>query len=111
VKGGQLRGIAVTGPQRAAALAEVPTVGEARLPELQFVSWNGVHVAAGTPASIVARLNAEFAKALDLPDVRQRMSALGLDPRGGSPEAFGDFARADAAQWAKVVKETGVKTD
>jgi tripartite-type tricarboxylate transporter receptor subunit TctC len=111
VRSGQLRGLAVTGPNRSAALPDTPTVGEAGLAPLQFVSWNGVHIAANTPAPIVTKLNAELDKTLQLPDVRQRMGTLGLEPRGGSAAQFAEFMKADTAQWAKVVKETGVKTE
>jgi tripartite-type tricarboxylate transporter receptor subunit TctC len=111
VTSGQLRGLAVTGPKRAAALADIPTVAEAGLPALEFVSWNGVHVARGTPAPIVQKLNTELSKALEIPEVRERMATLGLEPRGGSPAEFEHFLKDDMAQWAKIVKETGLSPD
>jgi tripartite-type tricarboxylate transporter receptor subunit TctC len=111
VSNGQLRGIAVTGPKRSPTLPDLPTVAEAGLPELGFVSWNGVHVAKGTPRPIIDKLNAEFSKALELPDVRERMGTLGLDPRGGTPQEFGQFMKQDIENWARNVKATGIPTE
>ncbi len=111
VKSGQLRALAVTGPKRLPALPEVPTVAEAGFPGLEFTSWNGVHVPAGTPKGIIAKLNAEISKIRNLPEMQRRLADLGFIPEGGTPEQFGEFVRADVAQWKKVVKETGVKIE
>jgi len=110
VTAGQARALAVTGAQRLAALPDVPTVAEAGLPDLEFASWNGVHVPAGTPKPTIAKLNAEIGKARNLPEIQQRMMTLGFTPEGGTPEEFGEFVLRDVARWTKVVKETGVKT-
>jgi tripartite-type tricarboxylate transporter receptor subunit TctC len=111
VQAGKLKALAITGPKRSAALPEVPTVTEAGFPGADFISWNGVHVRSGTPQALVAKMNADFNRALNLPDVRERMSALGLEPAGGAPEAFRDFVRGDIARWAKVIKASGVRVD
>ena len=111
VQAGKLRAVAVTGARRAAALPDVPTITEAGFPGADFISWNGVHVRAGTPKPIIAKLNAELNAALKKPDVQERMAALGLDPAGGTPEAFGAFVKEDIARWAKVIKETGVRVE
>jgi tripartite-type tricarboxylate transporter receptor subunit TctC len=111
VQAGKLKALAITGPKRSAALPEVPTVTEAGFPGADFISWNGVHVRSGTPQALVAKMNADFNRALNLPDVRERMSALGLEPAGGTPEAFRDFVRGDIARWAKVIKASGVRMD
>ena len=84
---------------------------EAGLPGADFISWNGVHVRAGTPRALVAKLNAELNRVLQLPDVRERMAALGLEPAGGTPEAFGEFVKEDIARWAKVIKAANVRAD
>jgi tripartite-type tricarboxylate transporter receptor subunit TctC len=111
VKSGQVRALAVTGTKRLPNLPDVPTVAEAGFPDLAFGSWNGLHVPAGTPKPVVAKINAAVAKARDLPDIRQRMTELGFTPEGGTPEEFGDFVKRDLARWHKVVKDTGVKVE
>jgi tripartite-type tricarboxylate transporter receptor subunit TctC len=109
IKGGQLRALAVTGPKRLPALPEVPTVAEAGFPDLEFTSWNGVHVPVGTPKEIIAKLNAEISKIRNLPEMQLRLVDLGFVPEGGTPEQFGEFVKKDIARWEKVVKETGVE--
>jgi tripartite-type tricarboxylate transporter receptor subunit TctC len=111
VKSGDVRALAVTGRKRLAILPEVPTVAEAGLPDLEFGSWNGVHVPAATPKPIIARLNAEIGKARNQPDVQQRITDFGLTAEGSTPQEFGEFVKRDLAQWMKVVKETGVKVE
>ncbi len=111
VKSGQLRALAVTGSKRLPALPDVPTVAEAGFPDLAFTSWNGLHVPAGTPKAIIAKLNAEIGKIRDEPDIHQRLITLGFTPEGGTPEQFGEYVKADIARWEKVVKETGVKVE
>jgi tripartite-type tricarboxylate transporter receptor subunit TctC len=111
VKSGQVRALAVTGPKRLSGLPDVPTVAEAGFPDLEFGSWNGLHVPVGTPKPIVAKINSAIARARDLPDIRQRMTEFGFTPEGGSPEEFGEFVKRDLARWQKIVKETRVKVD
>jgi tripartite-type tricarboxylate transporter receptor subunit TctC len=111
VKSGELRALAVTGSQRIAALPDVPTVAEAGLPDLEFGSWNGLHVPAGTPKPIIDKLNGAVAKARNLADVQTRMRDVGLEPEGGTPAEFGEFVRRDVERWGRIVKETGVKVE
>lgn len=111
VQAGKVRAVAVTGAKRAAALPDVPTISEVGVPGADFISWNGVHVRAGTPKALIAKLNAELNRALKLPDVQERMSTLGLDAAGGTPEAFGAFVKEDIARWAKVLKAAGVRAE
>ncbi len=111
VQAGKLRAVAVTGAKRAAALPDVPTITEAGYGGADFITWNGVHVRAGTPKTIVSRLNAELNRVLKLQDVQERMAALGLDAAGGTPEAFGAFVKQDIARWAKVIREANVRAE
>lgn len=111
VQAGKLRAVAVTGAKRAAALPDVPTITEVGIPGADFISWNGVHVRAGTPKALIVRLNAELNRALKLADVHERMAVLGLDPAGGTPEAFATFVKEDIARWARVIKEADVRAE
>jgi tripartite-type tricarboxylate transporter receptor subunit TctC len=111
VRSGKLRALAVTGARRSVALPDVPTMTEAGAPGADFISWNGVHVPVRTPTAVIAKLNGELDRLLKLPDVRDRMQTLGLDPVGGTSEAFAAFVKADIARWAKVIRETGVRAD
>jgi tripartite-type tricarboxylate transporter receptor subunit TctC len=111
VQAGKLRALAITGASRSPALPDVPTITEAGYAGADFISWNGVHVRKGTPKALVSKLNADFNRALKLPDVRERMSALGLEPAGGTPEAFAEFVKSDIARWAKVIRESGVRVE
>jgi tripartite-type tricarboxylate transporter receptor subunit TctC len=111
VQAGKLRAVAVTGAKRAPTFPDVPTIAEAGFPGADFISWNGVHVRAGTPRPTIAKLNAELNRVLKMPDVQERMAALGLDVAGGTPEAFGAFVRQDLARWGKVIKEANVRVE
>ena len=109
VQTGKLRALAVTGRKRSNAVPEVPTVAESGIADFVIESWNGVHVTAGTPKAIVAKLNTEINRIVGLPDVRERMLGLGLEPMTISPDEFAAFVRTDITKWAKVVKDTGVR--
>lgn len=111
VQAGKLRALAVTGAKRSAALPEVPTIAEAGVPGADFISWNGVHVPARTPQATIAKLNGELDRLVKLPEVRERMLTLGLNPAGGMPAAFAAFVKADIARWAKVIKDSGVRVE
>jgi tripartite-type tricarboxylate transporter receptor subunit TctC len=106
---GKLRALAVTAPERVAALKDVPTVGEAGFPELVVQDWVGYLVKAGTPKEVVARLNEAINKALTKPAVREALAKLGAEPAGGSSEEFAKFIGAQAAYWAKAVTDSGMK--
>jgi len=111
VNSGQLRALAVTGAKRMPDLPGVPTVAEAGYPDLQFISWNGLHVPAGTPKAAIAAINAEVGRIRALPEIQKRMMDLGFTPDGGSPDDFAAFVARDAARWKEIVQETGVKVD
>ena len=111
IKAGKLRAIAVTSMVRAPALPNVPTINESGLPGFEASSWFGVLAPAGTPAPIVARINAEVNKWLQSADAREKLLAQGAEAAGGSPEQFAAFIRSETEKWAKVVKASGAKVD
>ena len=110
-KGGKLRLIAVTTPRRLPQFAEVPTVSESGLPGFEFNSWATVVAPAGTTKEVIARLNAEIVKALAAPDVREKLIAQGLTPRGSSPEELGRATREQLARYATLMKQAGIKSE
>jgi tripartite-type tricarboxylate transporter receptor subunit TctC len=110
IKSGKLKPIAVTSAKREAMAPDIATVAET-LPGFSVQSINGIVVPAATPKEIVRRLNADFVKVLQLPEMRSRMAEFGLTPVGNSPEEFDGIVRAEMARWAKVVKESGAKAD
>lgn len=111
VRSGRLRALAVSSPQRIAALPEVPSVAESGFPGFEADQWYGVVAPAGTPAAVVARLNAEINKALALPDVQQQLAVEGAVPTPGTPQAFGALIAREIPRWAEVVKAGNVKPE
>jgi len=111
IKGGKLRAIAVTSLKRAPALPDIPTISESGLPGFEASSWFGVLAPAGTPAPIVARINAEVNRWLQSADAREKLISQGAEAAGGSPEQFAAHIRAESEKWAKVVKASGAKVD
>ena len=108
IQSGKLRGIAIGSRERFAALPEVPTFIEAGLPGYESTNWFGLMAPAKTPRDIVTRLSAESDKVLRSADIKSRFHNVGLEAKGGSPEAFGKFIRAEIETYAKVVKLAGV---
>jgi tripartite-type tricarboxylate transporter receptor subunit TctC len=104
VKAGKVRALALSGSKRQASLPDVPTFAEAGFAEFDVSLWQGLLVPAGTPADVIARLNAEVNRALAAPDVRARIAELGADPAGGTPEQFAAFINGEMARWGKLIK-------
>ena len=107
----RLRPLAVTTPQRARAFPELPTVAEAGVRGFEATTWHGVLVPAGTPAAIVSKLNAEINRLLQLPDVRERLGALGGEIVGGTPREFAEHIQREIPRWAKVIKAAGIQLE
>lgn len=111
IRTGKLRAIAVTSSQRVDDLPQVPTVGESGYKGFDAITWFGFLAPANTPKDIVARLNAEFNKALQQADLRKKLGDEGADPMGGTPEQFAQRIKTDIALWGRTVKESGVRLD
>ncbi len=107
----RLRPLAVTTPRRARAFPELPTVAEAGVRGFEATTWHGVLVPAGTPAAIVNKLNAEINRLLQLPDVRERLGALGGEIVGGTPREFAEHIQREIPRWAKVIKAAGIQLE
>lgn len=110
-KAGKVRSLAVTSLKRQAAAPEIPTMDESGFPGWDTGPWFGVMVRSGTPDATVRRLNTELVKAVQAPDVREKLVAQGAMPVGNTPEEFAAFIRAESARWAKVVKSAGIRAD
>jgi len=111
VKSGKLRALAVSSARRSPALPELPTIAEAGFAKFDITGWLGVHVPAGTPVSLIQRINAEINRALDVQDVRARMLAAGMDTATTTTPQFGQFVRNDIAKYARIVKDAHLKIE
>ena len=109
--GRQLQAIAVTSARRIAALPDVPTVAEAGYPGFEVTSWHSILAPAGTPREIVARLNQELLRIVQMPEVRERLAAIGMEPAGSTPEQLGAEIRAEVARWGPVLKRAGIRPE
>jgi tripartite-type tricarboxylate transporter receptor subunit TctC len=107
----QLRGLAVSGTKRLEALKSLPTFQELTLPAVDSGTWQGVMTTAGTPAPMVARLNAELKKILAMPEVEKKISELGAEVRIGSPEDFTIWMKDNTALWGSIIRDAGIKAE
>ena len=110
-KAGRLRLLAVTGAKRSSAMPDVPTVAESGLPGFEASNWFGLMAPAGTPPEIVTRLNAEAAKALQAPEVREKLAALGFEIQSSTPQEFTALLKSETEKWAKVIKASGARAE
>jgi tripartite-type tricarboxylate transporter receptor subunit TctC len=109
VKAGKIRALAVSTGKRSSAMPDLPTIAEAGVPGYEAGAWFGLLAPAGTPKAVVAQLSAESARILKLPDVSKRISELGADPVGSTPEQFAELIKTEIAKWAKVIKDANVE--
>ena len=107
----RLRGLAVSGPKRAGFAPELPTVAEAALPGFQMTGWYAYLAPAKTPAPVGELLNREFVRALNAPDLRERLAGAGSDPVTNTPAEFAAFIRAEVAMWAKVIRDAKISVE
>lgn len=111
LRAGKLRALATTGARRAPALADLPTLSEAGIRGAETTAWFALFVPTRTPAPVIQRLQAESAKALAAPAIRDRLAAMGAEPSGGTPAELDTFMRAEIAKYAKVIREAGIRLE
>ena len=108
VRDKRLKMLAVTTPKRMSLFPDVPTLAESGMPGFEVGAWQGLMVPANTPKPIIQRLNAEVMKALQSPDVRQKLALQGAEALGSTPEAYGEYIQKELIRWDNVVKQTGI---
>jgi tripartite-type tricarboxylate transporter receptor subunit TctC len=111
IRSGKLRALATTGPKRAVALPDLPTMIEAGVPGYESTAWFGLAMPAGTPREIIARMNADGQKAARAPDFIKRMTDLGYEIVGGTPEQMAAMIQDEIRRWGPIVKASGAKVD
>jgi tripartite-type tricarboxylate transporter receptor subunit TctC len=111
VKSGKLRALGVASIQRSATMPELPTIAEQGLPRFEAVSWYALMGPAGTPAPIIDRLNAEIARSLAKPAIREKFAAQGLEPGGGKPQELATEIQAETVRWADVIRKQNIKPE
>lgn len=107
VKAGKLKGLAVTGPARSSAAPDIPTIAES-YPGFEATVWQGFQAPAGTPRAIIDKLHDNVVKVMAMPDVRERLINLGIDPVSTTPEQFAKHIAVEKQKWADVVKRAGI---
>ncbi len=111
IRSGRLKALAVSTRERSPMLPNVPTVIESGFRDYEVIGWFGLFAPAGTPPAIVDQLRSEVAKALAVPEIRERMVNEGAKPVGDTPAEFGRFVRDEIARWTKIIQQAGIKLD
>jgi tripartite-type tricarboxylate transporter receptor subunit TctC len=111
VRGGRLRALAISAPQRSPEYPDLPTFAEAGLPQYETNAWYSMHAPAGTPPEIVRRLNAELVAILKDPEILARFKQLSTDPVGNSTEEFAAFVKAELEKYARIIKAANIRLD
>ena len=111
LQSGRIRALAVTSASRYPLFSDLPTLSESGYPGFEAMLWNGILVSSGTPSPLIGRLNGAINAILADPDVRSRITAAGLDPAGGRPEAFAALIRSEAARWSPVIRKLAIRLD
>jgi len=109
IRSNQLRAIAVSSPKRYSVLPEIPTVAEEGYPNFAIVGWNGIHVPAKTPKSVIEKLNKEFVKVMHQKEVQAKAVAAGFEPLGSSIEEFAQFVKSDISRSSEVIKTGNIQ--
>jgi tripartite-type tricarboxylate transporter receptor subunit TctC len=108
VKAGQLRALAVTSARRSAAASEIPTIAETALPDFEAATWFALVAPVGTARDVLARLNLEVERALAQPDVKQRLTDLGMSSVDSTPDGLDTYIGAEIAKWTKVIRDADI---
>lgn len=108
VQSGKMRMLAVMGTERAAQFPQVPTLAEAGVPKVVSTAWFGVTAPAGTPPAVIAKMNSEINSLLALPEVKESLVKMGVDPAGGKPEKLDALVRSEIKMWTQVVKKGNI---
>ena len=111
VQAGRLRALAVTGAVRTPALPELPTIAEAGVPGYEASTWYAMFAPAATPAPVLERVHREVSAVAKSPEIRKQLTAVGIDPVGGTPAALAKYLRSELVKWGKVAKASGAKVD
>jgi tripartite-type tricarboxylate transporter receptor subunit TctC len=111
VKSGKMRALGVTGAKRSALVPEVPTIAESGLPGYEFEAWYALFAPVKTPRAVTSKINADVNRALQQPEVRQRLAAISMEPMGGSEDAFAKYFQAEVTKWAKVIREAKITAE
>ena len=110
IKSGAVRALAVTTAKRVPGV-DLPTMAEAGLPGYETSTWGGIFAPAKTPKDVVAKLNAEYNKALATPEVKKKLEEAGIQPAGGTPQQFADFLQSEMTKWAKVAHDAKIQPE
>lgn len=111
LKAGRVRGLAVTSPARHPVLPELPTMAEAGVDGMEAIIWTGFHAPARTPVAAIRRFREDVARVLGMPEIRERMAAMAIDPSGNTPEEYRRIIAADIRKWTAVAKAANIKAD
>jgi tripartite-type tricarboxylate transporter receptor subunit TctC len=111
VKSGKIRALATTGPKRSASFPDVPTIAESGYPGYEATNWYGLVAPAKTPKDIIERVNRDFVRTLNAPDIREQLLSHGEEPTPTTPGELGQFMERELATWGRVVKEAGIQAE
>lgn len=111
IDGKRVKVLAVTAKNRLPNMPGAPSLAEAGVPGFEMQSWQGVFAPAGTPKPIVDRLDKEIAAIVAMPEVKDKLRNLGVEPDGRASERFAEFQRAEIAKWGKVIKDAGIQAE
>jgi len=111
IASGQLRALAVMSAERSQAFAQVPTMKEQGMPELEVETWYGAFAPAGTPVAVVSRVNADINSLLKEAAIREMLAKQGMAAKGGPPERLGELLKRELARWKRVVDAAGIRAD
>jgi tripartite-type tricarboxylate transporter receptor subunit TctC len=111
VKSGALRGIAITSAKRSAAVPELPTMGEAGVPDFEVTAWFGFMAPGGTPRPLIEKISADVARIVATPEIQERILSQASEPVGNRPEEYAAFIGAEIVKWRAVIKQANIKAE